>query len=93
MKYLSALATLLTFDVITSPSFAGCSDHLYETVCEDDSSCKWDSKKSKCGNKEASTGCKSHKSEFYCEANHCQWDILRKGNKCFERKREQTSRE
>ena len=86
MKYPFALAGLLTFVVIPSSRFAGCSEHDYETECEDDSKCNWDSKKSKCRNKEASTGCSSHKSEFYCEANHCQWDVLRKGNKCFERK-------
>jgi hypothetical protein len=92
MKYLFALAASLTFVVIPSPSFAGCSDHNYKTECDDDSKCKWDSKKSKCGTKNVSTGCKSHKSEFYCEANHCQWDIMRKGNKCTERKGEQPSR-
>jgi hypothetical protein len=92
MKYLFALATFLTFVAISSPSFAGCSEHYYKTDCADDSSCKWDSKKSKCTNKDVSRGCASHKSEFYCEAHHCQWDIMRKGNKCTEPKGEQPSR-
>jgi hypothetical protein len=91
MKYPFALAGLLTFVAIPS-RFAGCSEQNYKTECEDDSKCKWESKKSKCRTKEASTGCSSHESEFYCEANHCQWDIMRKGNKCIERTGEQPSR-
>jgi hypothetical protein len=92
MKNLFALAALLTLLATPSPSFAGCSEHNYRTECKDDSSCEWDSKKDKCRNKEATTGCASHKSEFYCEANHCKWDILRKGNKCTESTSEQPSR-
>jgi hypothetical protein len=84
MKYLLALVALFTSVAISSPSFAGCSDHNYKTECDDDSSCKWDSKKSKCKTKDVTTGCASHKSQYYCEANHCQWDIMRKGNKCIE---------
>jgi hypothetical protein len=38
-----------------------------------------DGKNSKCKTKEASTGCTSH-SEFYCEANGCQWN--RMARKC-----------
>jgi hypothetical protein len=88
MKNLFALAALLTLVVTSSPSFAGCSEHNYQQECKDDPSCNWDSKKSKCRTNEVIKGCSSHKSEFYCEANRCQWDIMRKGNKCAERKGE-----
>jgi hypothetical protein len=52
---------------------AGCSANNYETVCEEDASCKWDSKKHKCTKKGSGTGCSSH-TEFYCAPNGCQWD-------------------
>ena len=42
MKYPFALAGLLTFVVIPSSSFAGCSEHDYETEREDDSKCNWE---------------------------------------------------
>jgi hypothetical protein len=64
-----------------------CKDYYYATECKADSACTWESgkkNKSTCKKKEAATGCASHKSEFYCEANHCKWDSLSKGNKCTE---------
>ena len=89
MKYLLALPALLTLVAISSPSFAGCSEHHFKSECDPDSSCGWDSKKSKCKTKDVPTGCASHKSQFYCEANHCKWDILSKGSKCTESTGEQ----
>jgi hypothetical protein len=47
MKRLFALAALIMLLAIPSRSIAGCSEHHYEAECEDDSSCKWESKKSK----------------------------------------------
>jgi hypothetical protein len=80
MKYVFALTALVVLLAIPSMSMgAGCSANHYETVCKEDSSCEWDTKKSKCKKKEANTGCSSH-SEFYCEANGCQWD--RMASKC-----------
>ena len=48
MNYLFVLLTCVV--LLTAPSIsigAGCPANNYETVCEQDSSCNWDSKKHK----------------------------------------------
>jgi hypothetical protein len=84
MKYL--FAPLACVVLITAPSIsvgAGCSANNYEMVCEQDSSCKWDSKKHKCKKKGSGMGCSSH-TEFYCAPNGCEWDSAKR--QCTDKK-------
>jgi hypothetical protein len=85
--WIIAFAVFLASFSMNGIALASCKDHYYETECKADSACTWESgKKDKptCKSKEATSGCASHKSEFYCEANRCKWDILSKGGKCTE---------
>ena len=85
MNYLFVLLTCVV--LLTAPSIsmgAGCSANNYETVCKQDSSCNWDSKKHKCKKKGSSTGCSSH-TEFYCAPNGCQWDSAKR--QCTDKKK------
>ena len=87
--WITAFVVFLASFSMNGIARTSCKDHYYETECTADPSCNWESgKKSKCEKKEATTGCASHKSEFYCEANHCTWDTLSTGNKCTESTRE-----
>jgi hypothetical protein len=84
MKYLFALlACVVLFTAPCTSMGAGCSANNFETVCEEDSSCKWDSKKHKCTKKGPGTGCSSH-TEFYCALNGCAWDSTKR--KCTDKK-------
>ena len=85
MNYLFTLLACVV--LLAAPSIsmgAGCSANNYETVCEQDSSCNWDSKKHKCKKKGSSTGCSSH-TEFYCAPNGCQWDSAKR--QCTDKKK------
>jgi hypothetical protein len=79
MKQLVSIIAFVMCLVTSSISIAdeSCKAHEYETVCKEDSSCEWDDKKSKCKNKKVYTGCSSH-SEFYCEANGCRWNSMKR---------------
>jgi hypothetical protein len=75
MQYLFALMMALLFLAATTRSIAGCSEHHYETVCEEDPDCHWESKQSKC--KQKRTGgihCKSH-----TELLQTEWVLLGPG--------------
>jgi len=72
---------------ISSIAEAGCKQHEYQSECAEDPSCIWGTgtgKKStpSCRQKKTFIGCGSH-SEFYCEANGCQWDS--KTRKCIDK--------
>jgi hypothetical protein len=77
-QFLSIIAFVVFLASLSSIAEAGCKDHEYESVCAEDSSCTWDNGTGKnphasCKEKKTYTGCGSH-SEFYCEANGCQWN-------------------
>jgi hypothetical protein len=78
MRY--RLVSILAFIVflanssISSVAKAACKDHEYQTECAEDPSCTWDSGTGKkTPPRLQKIGCGSQ-SEFYCEANGCQWD-------------------
>src|SRR4029453_3862959 len=91
MKHLSAIIIAIAM-LVGSPSLilAGegkhkekvqCASKIDEFVCTDDPDCQWDAKKSKCNktHKERDR-CSAYESEFYCEANKCNWH--RMASKC-----------
>ena len=54
-----------------------CSAKTDEPACTDDPDCKWNAKKSKCNKThEGKDRCSEYESEFYCEANKCNWHRL-----------------
>src|SRR5262245_43928190 len=58
-----------------------CRAKIEELVCTDDPDCQWDAKKSKCNKtNEGKDRCSGYESEFYCEANKCNWH--RRASKC-----------
>jgi hypothetical protein len=59
-----------------------CTAKIDEVVCTDDPDCLWDAKKSKCNKtrEEKDRRCSIYESEFYCEANKCNWH--RMASKC-----------
>src|SRR5262245_27592046 len=58
-----------------------CVAKIDELVCTDDPDCQWDAKKSKCNKThEEKDRCSVYESEFYCEANKCNWH--RRASKC-----------
>ena len=83
MRY--RLASIFAFIVFLASSgissiaqAAACKDHEYASECAEDPSCTWDSGTGTkphpgCKSKKTFVGCGSH-SEFYCQANGCQWD-------------------
>ena len=78
MKHLFSIVAFVVFLASSNVNVnagTSCREHYYQTECEADDACKWESSKNKaiCKTKQASTGCPSH-SEFYCEANGCQWN-------------------
>jgi hypothetical protein len=79
MKQVFSITAFALF--LGSPSISiaesSCAAHIYKTDCQADASCNWDDK---CKGIETLIGCDSHRSEFYCEANNCQWD--RMASKC-----------
>jgi hypothetical protein len=92
MRYflVSILAVFLASSSISSIAEASCKDHEYQTECQEDPLCTWGTAFSSsnhpqpphCSNKKTYTGCASH-SEFYCEANGCQWDS--ENRKCIDK--------
>ena len=90
--WITAFVVFLASSSMNGIAGTSCKDHYYQTECSADPSCKWEvgkNNKPTCKKKDVTTGCASHKSEFYCEANHCKWDILSKGSKCTESTGEQ----
>ena len=59
-----------------------CNAKIEEVVCSDDPDCQWDAKKSKCNKtrEEKDRRCSVFESEYYCEANNCNWH--RMASKC-----------
>jgi hypothetical protein len=58
-----------------------CADKIDELVCTDDPDCQWDAKKSKCNKThKGKDRCSVYESEFYCQANKCNWH--RMASKC-----------
>src|SRR5262245_382837 len=58
-----------------------CAAKIDEPSCIDDPDCQWDAKKSKCNKThEGKDRCSGYESEFYCEANKCNWH--RRASKC-----------
>jgi hypothetical protein len=73
-----AFIVFLASSSISTVDAAACKDHEYQTECAEDPSCTWDSGTGRkphpgCKSKKTFVGCGSH-SEFYCQANGCQWD-------------------
>jgi hypothetical protein len=82
-----AFVAFLASSSISSIAEAGCKEHEYESLCAEDPSCTWGAGSAKharasCREKKTYTGCGSH-SEFYCEANGCQWDS--EARKCIDK--------
>jgi hypothetical protein len=58
-----------------------CAAKIDEPSCSGDPDCQWDAKKSKCNKThEGKDPCSVYESEFYCEANKCNWHRL--ASKC-----------
>jgi hypothetical protein len=84
-KYVIPLAAVVA--LVAAPGVgvaAGCSANHYETTCNGDSSCQWDSKKSKCTKKDSGGSSCSKHAEFYCEVNGCHWDTAKR--ECTDKK-------
>ena len=88
MRYcLVVFVVFLASSSISSNAEAACKDHVCESECAEDPSCTWGKGTSKgaqlhCSVKKTYIGCGSH-SEFYCEANGCQWDA--EARKCTDK--------
>jgi hypothetical protein len=84
MRYF--LLSILAFVVFVASSSlsiaASCKSYYYQTECEEDAACNWNIKRGACQSKTTYVGCGSH-SEFYCEANGCQWDS--ENRKCIDK--------
>jgi hypothetical protein len=83
-RYLTSIIGFVVFVASSNISIAagtGCKSHYYQTQCQEDKACNWNTKRNECQANKTYIGCQSH-GEFYCEANGCHWDSL--ARKCTE---------
>jgi hypothetical protein len=77
MRYsLLSITGFVVFVASSSMSIAAgtsCKSHYYQTECQEDAACNWNTKRSQCQANKIYVGCGSN-SEFYCEPNGCHWD-------------------
>ena len=77
MRYsLLSMTGFVVFVASSSMSIAAgtsCKSHYYQTECQEDAACNWNTKRSQCRANKTYVGCGSH-TELYCEPNGCHWD-------------------